>query len=217
LFAAAGELQYYNGDTWFPITLPNDTSEADGVWGSAVDNVYVVGGSGRIWHHTGSTPTSNWVQETSGTTAYLDGVWGSGANDVFAVGDGIILHSTGNGTWTPQQTLGAYVQSIHGTGPNDVFAVGFNGTILHYNGSTWTAMDSGVPGQTLVRVYAVAPNDVFAVGQFGLLLHYDGTAWSPVRIPTKADLATVWSSFTGTVYITGTLGTLMALERYKAW
>lgn len=217
LYAAAGDLQHYDGDTWATITLPGATGEADGVWGSSSTNVYVVGGSGKIWHHTGSNPTTNWALEPSGTTVYLDGVWGSGPTDVFAVGNGTILHSTGNGTWAPMQTLGEYLLSIHGTAPNDVFAVGFNGAIVHYDGTAWTPMDSGVPGQTLYRVHAVAPDDVFAVGPFGLLLHYDGALWSPVRTPTNADLSCVWGSPSGTVYVTGAGPTFLALQRHAPW
>lgn len=215
-YAAAGELQHYNG-TWTEITLPGGTGEADGVWGSAPDNVYVIGAAGGIWHHTGSNPLTTWTKEPTGVTNYLDGIWGSGPNDVFVVGDGVVLHRGSNGIWTEMQT--GYVESllsVHGTGPNNVFAAGFNGTILHYNGVAWTRMDSGLPGQIIFKVFAVAPDDVFAVSTFGRMIHYDGMEWTPVRTPTNAELNTLWSDGT-TVYVAGLASTFLALERYAPW
>ena len=54
------------------------------------------------------------------------GVWGSSAADVYAVGlGGLPLHSTGNGTWTPQtaNTLSGF-DGVWGSSSTDVYAVG---------------------------------------------------------------------------------------------
>jgi hypothetical protein len=58
-------------------------------------------------------------------------VWGSGAADVYAVGDGgVILHSTGNGSWVPQVShTTARLYGACGTGS----AVGAGGAAVHFH------------------------------------------------------------------------------------
>jgi hypothetical protein len=51
-----------------------------------------------------AAPAGTWTVEASGTTDPIVAVWGSGAEDVWAVGTHVILHSTGDGTWTPMGT-----------------------------------------------------------------------------------------------------------------
>ena len=55
-----------------------------GLWGSAGNDVFAVGYSGKIIHYNGST----WNEMSSGTSNRLYGVWGSSGSDVFAVGQG---------------------------------------------------------------------------------------------------------------------------------
>jgi hypothetical protein len=67
-----------------------------GIWGSAANDVFIVGANGAILHYSGGT----YHMMPSGTTNDLSGVWGSSGSDVFAVGSGgKILHYDGN-TWT---------------------------------------------------------------------------------------------------------------------
>lgn len=82
------ELQHYDGTSWSPEISTID--DLRGIWGSAADDVFVVGISGRIKHFDGTT----WRNMTSGTTEHLyGGVWGTSRSNVFAVGDrGTILH-----------------------------------------------------------------------------------------------------------------------------
>jgi len=82
------ELQHFDGTSWSPAMVT--TADLRGVWGSAADDIFAVGISGRIFHFDGTT----WREMTSGTTEHLyGGVWGTSRSDVFAVGaDGTILH-----------------------------------------------------------------------------------------------------------------------------
>ena len=55
--------------------------------------------AGAVLHSTGN---QLWVKQTT-IAMSLRGVWGSGPDDVYVVGDGgVIQHSMGDGTWTPQ-------------------------------------------------------------------------------------------------------------------
>jgi len=70
------------------------TSDLHAVWGSADNDVYVVGDLGQILHRV---RTGAWRREASGTRRGLFAVWGSGPHNVYAVGrGGLILHSTGD-------------------------------------------------------------------------------------------------------------------------
>jgi len=62
-----------------------------GIWGSSVDDLYIVGSRGRILH---SSNGSVWTEEATNAEAIdLYAVWGSGADDVYAAGDeGWIFH-----------------------------------------------------------------------------------------------------------------------------
>src|SRR3972149_4772259 len=49
------------------------------IWGNSSSDVFVVGDSGAIFHHNGSS----WTSMTSGATHSLNGVWGSSSSNVF--------------------------------------------------------------------------------------------------------------------------------------
>jgi hypothetical protein len=54
------------------------------IWGSAANEVWLVGGSGLIRRWDGAA----WTTLASGSTVNLFGVWGSSATDLWAVGAG---------------------------------------------------------------------------------------------------------------------------------
>ena len=62
-----------------------------GIWGTAKDDVYVVGDGGGISHFDGT----EWRQCSNVLTGDAHGIWGSSTNDVFVVGVDGIFHSTG--------------------------------------------------------------------------------------------------------------------------
>ncbi|WP_394839413.1 hypothetical protein LVJ94_21235 [Pendulispora rubella] len=62
-----------------------------GVWGSSVDDIYVVGGRGKILH---SSNGSVWTEESPSADAVdFYSIWGSGPDDVYAAG------ATSDGGW----------------------------------------------------------------------------------------------------------------------
>jgi hypothetical protein len=85
--AGPGTLRHFDGTAW-PV-LPSPTSSPlQSVWASSPANVYVVAGTGTIWHFVGG----EWTPLSVGANGLLD-VWGSSADDVYAVGvNGTILH-----------------------------------------------------------------------------------------------------------------------------
>jgi len=63
------------------------------IWGSAANDVFVIGVGGLISHYDGS----QWQEMESGTLLNLNGIWGNSGTDVFVVGNGgTIIHYDGN-------------------------------------------------------------------------------------------------------------------------
>jgi hypothetical protein len=98
-----------------------------GVWGTASNNVYLVGDNGRIYHldYNGGFPIS--ALQSTGTTVNLRGVHGSGPNDLWAVGGNQVLHSTGDGNWVVQKNLPNNTSDLYGVyalSAGDVYVVG---------------------------------------------------------------------------------------------
>src|SRR6185369_11902051 len=108
-------------DGWCPVTSPPAGRSLTGVWGSAADDVWIVGGpSDSVLHWDGSVISA----VSTGTTASLLGVWGSGSADVWAVGHtdgpGIILHWDGS-AWSAAAVGDiTKLNCVWGTGPTDV-------------------------------------------------------------------------------------------------
>lgn len=119
-----------------------------GVWGSADDDVWVVGGSlagvgepGVILHWDGLS----WTRATDddARAAPLFKVWGTGADDVRAVGEeGTIVRWDG-AAWTREDSgVNQRLVAVWGRGPDDVFAVGgaITGLMLHWDGAAWSSI-----------------------------------------------------------------------------
>ncbi len=80
-----GVVVHYQGGSWTEVELPELDRPSRAlfkVWGTAPDNVYVVGDGGVILHYDGGS----WVQQSSGTTKDLISLWGTGADEIVAVG-----------------------------------------------------------------------------------------------------------------------------------
>jgi len=87
-------LENYNGVTFSAVGLTGVKWGLYDVWGSASDDIFVVGYDGTIIHFNGTT----WSTEfTGGTTpVWFSSVWGSSDSSVFAAGsNGALLHYDG--------------------------------------------------------------------------------------------------------------------------
>ncbi|QQR74527.1 MAG: alpha/beta hydrolase [Holophagales bacterium] len=184
--------------TWNPM-VSGTSAVLYAVWGTADNDVFVVGDAGTILHYDGNA----WSPMVSGTTQYLTSVWGDSGTDVYAVGAaGTILHY--NGTAWSAMTSGTIAEllGIWGASATDVFAVGASGTILHYNGTDWSPMTSG--STTFIRsVWGSSGSNVFAPGGYfsGMVLRYNGADWS--QSYSGPAMMGVWGSSAGDVFVVG--------------
>jgi hypothetical protein len=81
-----GEILHWDGTEWS--VFETLASCPVGIWGSAADDVYVVGYDGLLMNWDGS----DWSYLDSGTSKDLTEVWGTNSVNVWVVGTGITLH-----------------------------------------------------------------------------------------------------------------------------
>ncbi|ACY14636.1 sialidase family protein [Haliangium ochraceum] len=96
-------LLHFDGESWSEAEVP-ELERANvyafyKVWGTAADNIYVVGQSGVVLHYDGAT----WTEEFAGVSDDLVSVWGSSPDNIIAVGGrGSAAMSVWDGsTWEP--------------------------------------------------------------------------------------------------------------------
>lgn len=236
-------LGYANG-TWTPQYQEDDLRPRE-VWGSAPDDVYLVGygfraQAARILHYDGRSWSSVADFDREDVAGQgLESVWGASASDVFAVGFedvgpfrvSAIWHFDGGG-WLRMAVPGPVqpeLTDVWGSGGSDVYAVGRDeaaGVILRYDGAGWGPVLQ-VDGVLFNGVWGSAPEDVFAVGflveerddQFfvsGVVWHFDGTAWSPMDVPDVGVLYEVWGTSGSDVYVVGEEGLILRYDG-TAW
>jgi hypothetical protein len=158
-------------------------------------------------------PTSFTSQNSTSTTA-LNGVWGSSASDVYVVGGsgaGVILHSTGNKSWSTQLSSGGGLQAVWGSSASDVYAVGNGGAILHSTGNgSWSLQSSGTTA-TLRGVWGPSASEVYAVGT-GIILRSTGNGvWTTDWTDGDAMLLDVTGA-SGHVWAVGSSSTATSLN-----
>jgi len=159
-----------------------------GVWGSAPDDVFMVGGTdvqAEIYHFDGT----EWApMAVPADVPLMVWVYGFGPDDVTAVGlDGAALHYDGT-EWTELETgTTEDLWGVFGFAPNDLWIVGgipditFEPVILHYDGKAFTpyALDPAENPRgatTLFKVWGI-DDELFIVGQKGTIQTWDGSDW----------------------------------------
>jgi hypothetical protein len=175
VFVGTDGIVQFDGARWFVPVTPSSGRGWSGVWGSASDDVYVVGYRGRILHFDGTA----WSPVQVPTKADLYGVWGRSADDVFVVGaSGTVLHYDGT-RWSRRQTgRDRGLTEIWGSSGSDVYAAESGGALLHYDGRRWSPVQFGASG--VHGISGTAPDDVYVVTSEGLH-HHDGKRWTLVR------------------------------------
>ncbi|OQY60674.1 MAG: hypothetical protein B6245_00005, partial [Desulfobacteraceae bacterium 4572_88] len=147
--------------TWTDLSL-GGTQKFRSVWGSAANNVFVVGEKGTILHYDGIEWTT---AHTGGTKEHFYDVWGCSADSVFVVGEkGTVLHYDGT-DWT-SMSLGKSVKlyGIWGSSCDNVFVAGEKGAIYHYDGIEWTTAYTGTSREHFYDVWGCSGDDVYEHG-----------------------------------------------------
>jgi hypothetical protein len=183
-----GTILRYEGGTFTEMTTPG-TNVIFGIWGSAPDDVWAVGGAlggaagAFAWRYDGT----EWTAQTL-PAGYADGetifkVWGRAADDVYLVGThGKVLHWDGSafteefadaGPPTMQRTL----LTVHMDRDRAVAVGGFgNAVITENDGSGWRNV-AGPTDPAMLGVWLTGDGGGIAVGTSGSILRRTPSGW----------------------------------------
>jgi hypothetical protein len=209
-----GVLYQYGGDTTWDMLAAGPFY---GVWGSSTTDIYA-GGPAGVAHATDGRTFA--LEGAAGMNVL--GVGGSGAGDIYATTSdptATILHSTGDGTWTPVfgQPAGT-AWAVWSSGPGDAYVIVSptaagdpDAFVLHSSADGgWASESVGQPGSVLVTVWGSGPGDVYVGGwhpgtdgRAGDCFHSTGDGrWSRVELPGNLyDVTSIWGRSATDVYV----------------
>ncbi len=154
---------HFDGAAWTASPLPQTLGRAHfKVWGTAADNLYVVGEFGTIWHRSGAT----WSLEANPATGNLTTVAGCGPGEVYAVGGRDVLRSDGT-TWVRLGVSTMLTNDVSGVScasSGHVVIVGFGGLKQRLTGGSWQDDFGAPPFSDLHGVWADPTGGYWAAG-----------------------------------------------------
>ncbi len=193
------------GVVWEEAFDTTGAGSMSGVWGSAPDDVFVVGGDearGVVFHFDGAAWTPMEIPEVP----LLVWVFGFGPSDVYAVGvGGGAIHYDGE-AWSRLETgTETDLWGVFGFAPDDIWVVGgdvFEGepVLLHFDGQGFepVALAPEQNPQGVSAIFKVFGIDgrLFAVGQRGLILELVGGQWTRQGAGAEAneDFVSLWGT-----------------------
>lgn len=197
---AGGVIARYDDGAFTPLPTPA-ASTVFGLWGSAPDDMWAVGGttggaSGAFaWHYDGSAwaEAAGFPSDLSAHAA-LWKIWGSARDDAWLVGTaGIALHWDGGSFANANVGGGESLFTVHYAGGRYA-AVGGSATglVFENDGGDWQRLDDGsLPA--LVGVHMTSADHGYAVGRFGTFVERANGAWAESAGPdTSETLHAVW-------------------------
>ncbi len=159
-----------------PLPTGNDLL---GIWGTAVDDVWLAGAHGTVARWDG-TKASLVYEGKDDEELYA--MWGSGKDDMWIAGRagarGQVIHWNGT-SWSPSFHLAEReVHALWGFASNDVWALADEGSFFHFDGTQFLD-DSDIPpcearGSMLRDFWGSSASDLWAVGDDGKIFHRGG-------------------------------------------
>lgn len=207
-----GVILRYDDDGFTTLTTP-DTRTVYGIWGSAPDAMWAVGGNdlgsgGFVWRLEGDTwnPEASVPADIENTGA----VWklhGRSADDIWFVGSaGIALHFDGTTLSREDTGVGTSLFTVFGTADRFVAVGGeVSEIIVEHDGDGWVNVTPEERNPFLTGVVLDDAGGGVAVGAYGLIMERTASGWvkASVDIPTSEDLHGVWIDDEGGVWAAG--------------
>jgi hypothetical protein len=154
---------HFDGTSWRDADVSGWT-EPWYVWGTARDDVWILGAPAR--HFDGTSWTA--FPAADGTS-----VWGTSQTDVWFGKDPGLLHFDGTAVVAVPTPAIDGVLSMWGFSPSDVWAGGGNPGLMHWDGASWSLVTTNTTLYVL-GLWGARPDDVWGVGNGGNRLHWDG-------------------------------------------
>ncbi|GAC1585593.1 MAG: hypothetical protein NVS3B20_15090 [Polyangiales bacterium] len=158
---------HWDGARWSKETLPEAPLGRSlfKVWGTASDNLYVVGEAGTIWHRAGTPPV--WTLESKKTplaTGTLFTVSGCSASEVYAVGGADVLAFDG-ARWQKQSVdLSSAVNGVACSPSVGVTIVGFGGLKQRRVAGKWIDEFAVAPFADFHAAWSAGGGEVWVAG-----------------------------------------------------
>ncbi len=156
-----------DGDKVESMKLPSEIKPSEAlfkVWGSAANDVWVIGDKGTVLHWDGKALTYSAIEGKP----RLVTVHGGGKSDVVVVGGAMnaqLFERKGNGKWVDKAPEG--LQSLNGVyvrSDGTAAAAGMGGVVLERKGGTWTELPLPDSDADWHGVWLDGDGDIWAVG-----------------------------------------------------
>lgn len=185
------------------------------VWGSAKDNVWIVGDQGMVLAFDGR----QWQAVPTGSNDRLLAVWSPGPGEAWVADDNRTVWHYVSGVWTSTVLGGSGgnqgIAGIWGASPTDIWIVNGKDNVHHYGGSSWVAYPNEFRLE-VADVKGLSANAIWAVGQnnnWQGVAYYDGTVWGQVTLTGPWDnLNAVWPVSGSEVWAAGKNGTIVQYD-----
>lgn len=193
------------GGTWAPAFDDADAGSLSGVWGSAPDDVWIVGGregEGTVRHYDGT----GWSPVAVPDVDLLVWVHGTGPNDLWMVGrSGSVLHYDGAEFAVVDVGTDDDLWGVFAVSPTEIWMVGGDiggdGPVLQVTDGT-TVTDVGVAddqnpvgADSLFKIWGIG-DELFALGQNGLIVRRTPDGWVRTSAGPEAssDFVSLWGT-----------------------
>jgi hypothetical protein len=183
----------HDGDAWVAHPTGTDVT-LWGVWGSATDDAWAVGGDGvgeppTLLHFDGASWSPALLPTLPREANGLFKVWGTDAEHVYVAGDAGVLLRRAGAAWeaTVTDSLAPFI-AVWGAGPEEAVAVGgrSNARIARWDGAAWqtsTLEDAGLNG-----VWMADDGTATLVGRIGGIFELPPGSLEPVPLPSPTAL-----------------------------
>jgi hypothetical protein len=166
-------------DVWRELPGAGTSFYPQAIWGSAPDDIWLVGSGERIYHFDGSEVVEIPNDAPAGTS--FSDIHGSGPDDVWAVGtNGKAKHYDGM-SWVEVTTASVSdIDDVWVAPDGNAWAVGENGIVMRYTpGEGWDdELDVTVSTVQWKAVTGTSSSDVWIAGYHNEMAHFDGQEWS---------------------------------------
>jgi hypothetical protein len=195
-----GEVYVRDTKSWSRVTGMENVTFGSAIWGTAPNDLWIVGGDIQHWDGTKLTSAS------AGTLYGLKAIDATSQSNIWVVGQLGRAHHFDGVSWT-LETVGesVWLEGVHASADGGATAVADGGKIYRRTGGpsgTWSPMTSPT-GADLFSVWGPSDDLLYAVGAAGTILKWDGGSWTADTSPVSAELRHVRGAPDGTVLITG--------------
>jgi hypothetical protein len=185
-------LLHWDGVAWNAVQFEG-THALHSVWGTAKDDVWVVGASAFVRHFDGKTWSA--LPLSIGAPIDFTSVSGTSSRDVWAVGWGQTVRHFDGAAWSAEQPPQWDTFRSVWASANEVWVLG-DKTLSRFDRTVWSTVGRP-PDSVTSSVWGRAPGEAWVAGPAGSLERWDSNGEQTNRVPddsSPANFRCVWGS-----------------------